>query len=142
MELDGTIPMTNRSARKPTGLPRGPASQPEPKYQSPIAKGGAFSDEAFASTRAAEQKGINDAAIRNGSASDATRATNPDLVAKIAADTAAMAPLAARPPTSSRVVSSRPATAQESKDGKAREIPAIQPTPEPSAKSKPKFARR
>lgn len=51
----------------------GPASQVRP-YQDPTEAGGAFSREAYASTAAAQQEGIEKQAIREGRASEATRA--------------------------------------------------------------------
>lgn len=44
----------------------------------------AFSKDAYARTAAAQQKGHNDASIRAGTASESTRATNPDLVSRMA----------------------------------------------------------
>jgi hypothetical protein len=145
------IAPTRESTQTP--VPRGPASQPEPKYQSPIAKGGAFSDEAYASTRAAQAEGFKRQAeeAKKPTMDDVNRSFKPGTPEHTAAAWGVNAKTGEQltkedtkntAPTSSRVVSSRPATAQESKDGKAREIPAIQPTPEPSAKAKPKFARR
>lgn len=153
MELDGTIPMTNRSARKPTGLPRGPASQPQKTGSSLDNPNSAFSDAAYQRTADAQAEGVRRQAeeANKPTMGDVDRAFKPGTPEHTAAAWGVNSKTGAQltkddtkdtAPTSSRVVSSRPATAQESKDGKAREIPAIQPTPEPSAKSKPKFARR
>jgi hypothetical protein len=148
-----TMGITPTRESTQTPVPRGPASQPEPKYQSPIAKGGAFSDEAYASTSAAQARGVAYEAeqAKKPTMDDVNRSFKPGTPEHTAAAWGVNAKTGEQltkedtkntAPTSSRVVSSRPATAQESKDGKAREIPAIQPTPEPSAKAKPKFARR
>jgi hypothetical protein len=78
MERDGVVPMARTAA-----LPqRGPASQPE--RTGSTLQTGAFSDASYARTRAAEQKGINDVAIRSGSASDEIKATNPALSTSVA----------------------------------------------------------
>ena len=67
-------------------VPRGPASQPAPTYQSPTEKGGAFSRDAYARTAAAQQTGFEQKAIREGKASEETRAKHADYVAKMEAD--------------------------------------------------------
>ena len=56
-----------------TPVTRGPASQPAPAYQSPTEKGGAFSRERYAKTAAAQQEGWDKKAIRDGTASQATK---------------------------------------------------------------------
>ena len=80
--------------------PRGPASQPVRTGSAIDNPNSAFSDAAYARTAAAQQMGVETTAIRAGTASDETRAKHPELVSKIAADTAAMAGLSlVRPPT-------------------------------------------
>jgi hypothetical protein len=63
----------------------GPASRVRP-YQDPTEAGGAFSREAYAKTAAAQQTGIERQAIREGRASEATRAKHEEYVSDMEAD--------------------------------------------------------
>jgi hypothetical protein len=95
----------------------------------------AYSNAAMARTNAAEQKGINDAAIRAGTASQEVRDTNPALVMKIGADTQAMSGLRYKgeEPVSRRVVARWPATAEEMRTGKPSATVAEQNIATPAA---------
>jgi hypothetical protein len=60
----------------------GPASQPATAYKSPTEAGGAFSRERYAKTAEVQQSGWEQKAIREGRASDATKAKHKDYAAK------------------------------------------------------------
>ena len=86
-------PIARQTSVAPVLPPRGPASQPVRTGSAIDNPNSAFSDAAYARTAAAQQTGVETTAIRAGTASDETRAKHPELVSKIAADTAAMAGL-------------------------------------------------
>jgi len=116
---DPTAAALTRASGVKTAPLRGPASQRERTDSRLDDPNNPFSNAAMARTNAAEQKGINDAAIRAGTASQEVRDTNPALVMKIGADTLAMSGLRYKgeEPVSRRVVSRRPASVQESLTG-------------------------
>jgi hypothetical protein len=116
---DPTAAALTRASGVKTALPRGPASQPERTDSMLDDPNNAYSNAAMARTNAAEQKGINDAAIRAGTASQEVRDTNPALVEKIAADTQAMSGLRYKgeEPVSRKRLAIRPASVQESLTG-------------------------
>lgn len=121
MEGSGMVSMQPRTMATPAPAlpPRGPASQPVRTGSAIDNPNSAFSDAAFARTAAAQQTGVETTAIRAGTASDETRAKHPELVSKIAADTAAMAGLS--------VV--RPGTTVNAP--RATVVPGVQPARQP-----------
>ena len=122
--------------RMAASLGRGPLSQPPKPYKSPLAPGGAFSNEAYARTAKAIETGEERLAIREGRASDATKAKHADYVKKMADDTKAwsgVTPYDGKAPVvggvgsrpGSKVLSIRPGTGRPM---------------QPMAQSKPRFA--
>ena len=112
-------PIARQTSVAPVLPPRGPASQPVRTGSAIDNPNSAFSDAAYARTAAAQQTGVETTAIRAGTASDETRAKHPELVSKIAADTAAMAGLS--------VV--RPGTTVNAP--RATIVPGVQPARQP-----------